>query len=727
MRAEAPADSPPKPAYVQIERLKPREPATTAEVTGTSKKRHVPKQKQRPSSSITASIDLRIPELWMHGVSGTTSPTRYIQHDAAYTQFADRREIPRLRFGELNTSRGLDDHITFSYYDFLNLKSLSKVQPDDVRYLEFTGSLHIPMRSVLDHFVREYFLHVHPVLPVVDEREFWEMYDDSQTNIDKPRRLSLFVFQSMLFAACATVPLDVLRCCGFGSVRQARETFYRRAKTIFDLSKELDYYPVAQGALLLTYYTTNEDPNMNSHWLSIAIQNARVINSQLYHRDRSLSETERRSKKRLWWSCILRDRVMPLGCRRAVQITNAHFDFDQTFSEEDLEHEIGFSRVYDAETQRKIAKTIVAQCDLAVILTGVLSTCYPMDGSHSLGRFASPDLTETQDRIEQNRSNLLNWFTRFSLQALVQMETNMPHVSVKLYTNLLYIYYHSARLALCQCEILHLESFTASPGSDHTQNLHHAKSEMRSATSAITGIVKALIWLRCAQYLPISAVAYTALPLILTALDLKMSSDPVEATARRLEFEVYVEVMRLYRKKYDGTEQLSSVVERLLKDVEPETRRISSTSGASTPKRSLVLSKKSKDWSDILKQRPKVYLRLTLALDMALSRGKFPEESDFPTSYRTADIDAQHTEDTYVSDETLNDEFVDMTMPCMQSSDVLTFSTDFQETYTPRGQAQVNLDFADLFSDHAQKLQQYEGPHGYLDELQNIFDSNVTV
>jgi hypothetical protein len=717
---------------VQIERIKPREPETTANAARASEKRLIPrlipKQKQSSPANVAASIDLRIADLWMQGVSGATSPCARSNHlDAAHAQFTDRLDIPKLRFGELSTSRGLDDHITFSYYDFLNLKSLSEVQPDDVRYLEFTGSLHIPTRSVLDHFVREYFLHVHPVLPVVDERAFWGMYDDSPMKIENSLRLSLFVFQSMLFAACATMPLEVLRCCGFGSVRQARETFYRRAKTIFDLSKERDYYSVAQGALLLTYYTTNADPNMNTQWLSIAIQNARVVNSQLYHRDLSISGTERRSKKRLWWCCILRDRVMPLGCRRAVQITEAHFDFDQRFTEEDLEHEIGFSRVYDAGIQRQIVKTIVAQCDLAVVLTGVLSICYPMDGSHSLGRFASPDLTNIKDRIEQIRSNLLDWFTGFSLQAPLQTETNIPHVSVTLYTNLLYIYYHSARLALCQYEILHLKSTIGSLESDHNQILHHAKSEMRAATSATTGLVKVLIWLKCAQYLPISAVAYTALPLILTALDLKLSSDPAEATARRLELEVYVEVMRLYRKRFDGVEQLSSVVERLLNDAEPETRRICSTSGTTTLERSLVVSKKSKDWSDILKQRPKVYLRLALALDMALSRGSFPQESDFPTDYRIIDVNEQGIEDTYFSEKTLSNDFVDVTMPCMQPNGVLTPRTDYQEMCLASGHAQVNLDFADLFGDHAQKLQNYEGPHGYLDEVQSLFDLNVTV
>lgn len=63
----------------------------------------------------------------------------------------------------------------------------------------------------------------------------------------------------------------------------------------------------------------------------------------------------------------------------------------------------------------------------------------------------------------------------------------------------------------------------------------------------------------------------------------------------------------------------------------------------------------------------------------------------------------------------------------MQASGVLTPRTDYEEMHLASGHAQVNLDFADLFGDHAQKLQNYEGPHGYLDEVRSLFDFNVTV
>jgi hypothetical protein len=63
----------------------------------------------------------------------------------------------------------------------------------------------------------------------------------------------------------------------------------------------------------------------------------------------------------------------------------------------------------------------------------------------------------------------------------------------------------SARLALCHYEVLVFEPYLDSPCVENVQRLNASKSEMQTATSAITEIVKALIWLKVAQYLPISA------------------------------------------------------------------------------------------------------------------------------------------------------------------------------------------------------------------------------
>lgn len=90
-------------------------------------------------------------------------------------------------------------HIIYSYYSFLDL-DISGLLPDDINYLEGQGCFRVPTPEALDEFVQEYFLHVHPALPLLDEAWFWTIYS-------RPARgrsnLSLFVFQAMLFTACS--------------------------------------------------------------------------------------------------------------------------------------------------------------------------------------------------------------------------------------------------------------------------------------------------------------------------------------------------------------------------------------------------------------------------------------------------------------------------------------------------------------------------------------------
>lgn len=100
-------------------------------------------------------------------------------------------------------------HIMFSYYAFIQLDSIPKIAPHDVNFLEAQGCFRVPTRPILDEFIREYFLHIHPMLPIINEKVFWEMYEDFDSNPRGPSRISLLVFQSMLFAS-ASVSFDAI-------------------------------------------------------------------------------------------------------------------------------------------------------------------------------------------------------------------------------------------------------------------------------------------------------------------------------------------------------------------------------------------------------------------------------------------------------------------------------------------------------------------------------------
>lgn len=92
--------------------------------------------------------------------------------------------------------------ITYTFYPFLEINNLTNILPQDVSYLEMQGCFRIPTKPVLDELVKQYFLHVHPIMPLYNEGDFWEMYGAPSGSASEHGRVSLLIFQAMLFSAC---------------------------------------------------------------------------------------------------------------------------------------------------------------------------------------------------------------------------------------------------------------------------------------------------------------------------------------------------------------------------------------------------------------------------------------------------------------------------------------------------------------------------------------------
>lgn len=133
-------------------------------------------------------------------------------------------------------------------------------------------------------------------------------------------------------------------------------------------------------------------------------------------------------------------------------------------------------------------------------------------------------------------------------------------------------------------------------------------------------------------------MAYTAFPLILSALDLRLSVDTGQVETKKRQLAVYMEAMRLYRKKYDGADRVSDIIDKVLFDAANQSRQICPSVSSPETDSSTLWVDRSIGWSEIFSQHPEFHLRLALALDFALSRGKFPKESDFPVDYRLVSL-----------------------------------------------------------------------------------------
>ena len=138
---------------------------------------------------------------------------------------------------------------------------------------------------------------------------------------------------------------------------------------------------------------------------------------------------------------IIRDRILPLGVRRCIQITRDNFDLSQSrLCEKDLEPEFRNSYVYDAETKRELAQVFLVQLDLAVELTDALSYLYPVTGFRSFDKLNYNDVMSMPKKIEQSQVELDSWHARF-VEWIVPGDWSNKHKSVILYSGLTSIYF----------------------------------------------------------------------------------------------------------------------------------------------------------------------------------------------------------------------------------------------------------------------------------------------
>jgi hypothetical protein len=119
------------------------------------------------------------------------------------------------------TPRTNNSFVPFSTYQFLQPNDLEHISPEDISFLEEQSCFQIPSRPMLDEFVAHYFLHVHPIIPMIEEGDFWDSYTKAEQDRDPNLlQLSLTLFQCMLFsvASVSSRPLRELNAIAFGKL-----------------------------------------------------------------------------------------------------------------------------------------------------------------------------------------------------------------------------------------------------------------------------------------------------------------------------------------------------------------------------------------------------------------------------------------------------------------------------------------------------------------------------
>ncbi|KAF6520637.1 hypothetical protein HZS61_014895 [Fusarium oxysporum f. sp. conglutinans] len=414
---------------------------------------------------------------------------------------------------------------------------------------------------------------------------------------------------------------------------------------LYDFSVEKSCIAIAQASLLLAH--THLIPRciagnkpLGSIWLGIAISYARVAKAHCYSSLRPNKDTEvakvqklRNTLKRLWWCCIICDRLLPLTSRQSIKITPSNFSFScSKLGSADLCDELYNSDVYDSTTKTLHAELLSRLVDLCVVLTDVLTVTsvlynnpsWMLSGRMEVGKDASLCQME-----------LCRWYsswneTKTTLDERMAEEIS-PAPSIILFKNLIEMYYHSARLSVCHYNIL--RSSLLPPSQSDTQ-LRRQSEDLQGSASRVTECLLEFDRLGLSRWLPMTAIGCTAFPLALQMIDVELlrpkkpasPEEGVKLTQKEQHVENILKQMKSYKKKYYITDWVMRAIRHVVELARQRSPAPMASEDESSPSSCL----------DMLKTRPSYYLRLVMTLDMSISNGRLPDECDFPPSLRKA-------------------------------------------------------------------------------------------
>lgn len=224
----------------------------------------------------------------------------------------------------------------------------TSVQQEDFNHLQQTGAFAVPAKRLQNDLLKCYVVFVHGQCPVIDLKDLSDMVRDEYQD---QKQISLILFQAVMFAGSAWVNEEKLHAAGFTSREDAQRVLFRRvrvgfyssstekvstsncAQLLYDLEVESDEMAVIQALILMTFSKQPMSEDKDSwHWLGIAISlcyrsglnrdtpAARATSDKLTD---VLADESRALRRRIFWSCFIRECTLAIREGRPVRINIA--------------------------------------------------------------------------------------------------------------------------------------------------------------------------------------------------------------------------------------------------------------------------------------------------------------------------------------------------------------------------------------------------------------------
>ncbi|KAF7557438.1 hypothetical protein G7Z17_g748 [Cylindrodendrum hubeiense] len=409
----------------------------------------------------------------------------------------------------------------------------------DLDYLAGKDALTIPDDVMRNELLRAYAEIVHPFMPALDLHGFLNSVLEP-----RPNSVSLLLFQAVMFASVAFIDVELVQSRGFSSRKAARKVFFNRVRLLYGLDCESEQLALVQTLLLMTYWYDNPNDKKDTwYWMGIALTLAQVSG---FHRDPqhlTISLREKRLRRRIWWSCVLRDRLLALGVRRPSRIRDGDFDvpaltvedFDLSPASDNLLKILGRSKMTDEDPEARsvMAALCVELTKLGVCLGHILHSQYTVTGSHLIGsqHFSSVAVVPKRSKRQAQElarcdQELVDWLqSRDPRSRYAPVSDRNPETTdriIRLHKSLLHMVY------LAALGVLHRPSvFCSGPDPDSNSTRKVSRKKVTDAAIAMTKLAFDLEANDQLRYLSTSGVPAFLSATLIHLLEIRSSGEEV--------------------------------------------------------------------------------------------------------------------------------------------------------------------------------------------------------
>ncbi|KAH0536119.1 hypothetical protein FGG08_006985 [Glutinoglossum americanum] len=454
-----------------------------------------------------------------------------------------------------------------------------RIAPDDVEYLAKKGALTVPEVGLRNELLRSYLEYVHPYMPLLELHNFLNIVERGNGSTGK---LSLLLFQAVMFAGTAFVDMKHLGDAGYTSRKAARKAFFQKTRLLYDFDYEHDRIALVQALLLMTYwYETPDDQKDTWHWMGVAISLSHTIGLHRNPGKSKMDHKRQRLWKRIWWSCFMRDRLVALGMRRPTRIKSEDYDVPiltlDDFEISSLNPNITCISAdcllaRDPARQRELAIMCIEKAKLCVCISHVLSAQYSVLNNNQGAVTAEGNTTTTMMLLPRKlgaetcevRScddQLSKWIEELPEEAAYQ--TPVPGAVddvLTVHRALLHMVYYTTLSALHRPQVLP-SAPAAWPARNNGAELHEiSRNKVRRAAAEITRIGKELRELDLVKYLPTTGVTVLLPAIIIHLLDIKSLDEKVRNESL-LGFSLCMQVIHRLRENYAAADYATHFLE----------------------------------------------------------------------------------------------------------------------------------------------------------------------